>query len=616
MVGEGSSTGYRAAADGLASLALLALPGLLYGGALDLWWTHDDFFQIRYTLAHAPWEYSLDPEIWRLLPNRVLSPLLFASYDLDLALVGLDPAHFYGHQLLSLGLAALALYATLRLWLAPPWALLGGASFLLGPPVASLAPLLMVRHYPEALFLGLLSTWVFVLAVPRRGPSAWGLAALSGLLYLAAALAKEIAVPLPALLPLLPAGMIRRRLPLLAPHAGVLVVYALYRFWMLGTPLGGYGWAVLPGEWPGLALRFPGEIARELAGPSPWGWVALVGFTGAVLALAHRSRHAAALVFAGLLAALLPVLPVAMEVAPRYAAAAWLLLAAAFAPAARLLATGGLGPSEGWPVCRARIAVAVGLTLLLAAALAGNREAWTENRGRAARMSVENRGFLELGAGELLRQPLGPPASMAELRRFAREVLDRPAEGGWFYDDLYLCESKAPVRALWTYDPALGRLEDVTAELGELRRSHCGSIRWDAPLEAAFSYRSGGVLSWELGPYPEGPAGGYAFLLDDGRIRYEVPRRGAFQVGGQSFLGLRVRFESPEGWVTYSPLLDLHPSGASGGSVFRWVRPQQDARGRGIATPQPRGFDRACGAAALAGRTDWSMNSSRCARAS
>ena len=58
----------------LAAPALLALPFLLYRGALGLWWSEDDFFQLRYALGHAPLAYGLDPEVWRLLPNRVLSP--------------------------------------------------------------------------------------------------------------------------------------------------------------------------------------------------------------------------------------------------------------------------------------------------------------------------------------------------------------------------------------------------------------------------------------------------------------------------------------------------------------------------------------------------------------
>jgi hypothetical protein len=155
---------------------------------------------------------------------------------------------------------------------------------------------------------------------------------------------------------------------------------------------------------------------------------------------------------------------------------------------------------------------------------------------------------------------------MAELRRFARALLGLPAKGDWFYDDLFLCERRRAVRAVWSFDRAAGRLEDVTGELPELRRRYCGSIRWDAPLEATF-HRRDGVLTWELGPHPPGEGGGYAFLLEGGRYRYEVPGVGAFHVGDQPLAGLRVRYASPEGWVTYSPPLDLDPAAS-----LRWRR--------------------------------------------
>lgn len=567
--GEGGASpgrGRRRAADGLAAVALLLLPWLLYGRARELWWTQDDFFQLRFASRFGFGEYLLDPEVWRQLPNRVLSPLLFASYDLDLALAGLDPAFFYGHQLVSLGLAAAALYGLLRFWLAPPWALLGGIVFLLGPPVASLAPLLMVRHYPEALALALASAAAFVAGVRRQEGGGRALSGLSAALYLAAALAKEIAVPLPLLLALLPEGRLRERISRLLPHAVALAAYGLYRAWMLGAPLGGYGWAVAPGEWPWLALRLPLGIARELAGPSPAGWAALALLASGLVLWVARARGGGWLVGAGGAAALLPILPVATEVAPRFATATWLLLAAGVAPVARRFASGERGPGAAGRALRPWVAAV--LAVFLAAAFVANRAAWREHFGRAARMSAENLTVLQLEPGELLRQPLGSPAAMAELQRFAREHLGARPRGGWFYDDLFLCETPLPVRRLWSFDPATGRARDVTAELAEIRQRRCAAIRWEAPLEAVFAWRRG-ALFWALGPHPEEPGSGYGLLLEDGRFAYDVPRRGGFHYGG-ALAGLRVRYRSKEGWVTYSPPFDLDPERAA---RFAWNRP-------------------------------------------
>lgn len=551
----------RRAMDAVGALVLLGLPWLLYPQVLGLWWTEDDFFQLRYALAHAPWEYAFDPGVWRLLPNRVLSPLLFASYDLDLALFGLSPRAFYAHQLVSLGLSAAALYLVLRLWLPARWSLLGGVLLLLGPPMAALAPLLMVRHYPEALGLALLSAWAWVLANRWKGSGSILLALLSASLYLMASAAKEIALPLPLVLAALPGRPWRRRALLLLPHAGVATLYAVYRTWMLGTPIGGYGLVVLSGRWPAVLAHLPGQVARELAGGSGWGRVALAAMTAVALLGASRSRSTSLLLLAGLCFAWLPIVPVALVVGPRLTAASWLVLSVAFVLAAAHLsgATGRKAP------------IVVGLVFVCGILFAGNRASWTERLAAAERKSAENRGYLELGSGDFLRHPASSPAAMEELGRFARTVLGRPARGDWFYDDLFLCRpgGSGPLRSLrtlWSYDEGTGRLADVTSQLRSLRRRQCARIRRGAPLEVDLGVRDGRILQWAFGPYPDSR---YAFVLQDGRIRYDVPREGGFRLGAGRKYVLRVRYASPAGWVTYSPRLsfDLEP-----GQSLRWRR--------------------------------------------
>ncbi len=64
-----------------------------------------------------------------------------------------------------------------------------------------------------------------------------------------------------------------------------------------------------------------------------------------------------------------------------------------------------------------------------------------------------------------------------------------------------------------------------------------------------------------LGPYTEGT---YSFLLEDGTAIFPMPRRAGFSMQGRPpLLRLRVKYESPEGWVAYSPEMQvrLAPSG-------------------------------------------------------
>src|ERR1051325_3810197 len=99
----------------------------------------------------------------------------------------------------------------------------------------------------------------------------------------------------------------------------------------MGALVGGYGWVIEPEDRPRLLATLPWRIGRELIGaPSLAAWVAIAALlAGIVLGLRTRGG-ALLLVVAGLLA-LLPLVPVAAEVKPRYAALPWAVLVVAFA---------------------------------------------------------------------------------------------------------------------------------------------------------------------------------------------------------------------------------------------------------------------------------------------
>src|SRR6185503_3611539 len=142
-------------------------------------------------------------------------------------------------------------------------------------------------------------------------------------------------------------------------------------------------------------------------------------------------------------------------------------------------------------------------------------------------------------------------ASLEEVQRFGREGLGLPAAGGWFFDDLYLCKRGDSIRRLWEYDPRRRRVVDETPQLSSLRREHCDDLHAATPLDARFRAEDG-VLHWRLGPYPHGR---WTFVLRDGASAFPVPRRGGFRLQGLAELPLYVRYDAPEGWTTYSPLL-------------------------------------------------------------
>jgi hypothetical protein len=536
-------------------LALAATVWALYYSVLGLWWMDDDFYHLRHLLTGPAGWYLYSAAEYHHLETKVLTPLFFLSVDADRRVFGLVPCPFYVHQLVSLSLAPVALYGAMRIWLPRWWAAAGAWVFVIGPVTASLAPLLMVRHYIEAILLAALAVGAWAGAVSRPGRRAWGLAWMSAVLYLAACLAKEIAIPLAALLPFLPAPAgappipLGARLRLAIPHAAMLGLYAALRFVTMSTFLGGYGFKVDPGRFPAVALAEPGRIAAELVGGRTS--LAAVVFLAALAAglvalLGLRGRPAALRLGAALLLALLPVLPVATQVEPRHALAAWIVVAVAFAAGGRAMAESG----------RRRL----GIGLAVAACLAGlavNRQDWRLRFAAVERRSAENRFLLALREGDVLRGAQTVAASLAELQWMKEKVFRLPPGGRWFQDDYYLCAHQgalAPSGHVWSWNPETRRVADVTRRVPDLRNQYCSEIRAGAPLAAHF-HVSGGVLRWELGPYPDGT---YSFLLGDGAMGiFAMPRKAGFYLHGLQPLALRVKYESPAGWIAVSPELSV-----------------------------------------------------------
>ncbi|HEY5611204.1 MAG TPA: hypothetical protein VIL97_08345, partial [Thermoanaerobaculia bacterium] len=196
------------------------------------------------------------------------------------------------------------------------------------------------------------------------------------------------------------------------------------------------------------------------------------------------------------------------------------------------------------------------------ALLVANRIEWTREHEKAARMSREARFYLRMPASDWLRKPLAPPSTMGELGKLKEKTLRAGAAGGWYADELYLCDREIRGR-IWSIDSSGAR--DVTAESIAEGRRYCAAIRQEAALSVATLY-SGEVLYWELGPYEDGR---YAFIVGAGAVRYDMPAEAGFQIGRLPAISFRVKYESPAGWVTYSPELTMK---LENGARLQWSR--------------------------------------------
>jgi hypothetical protein len=514
-------------------LFLLGVVVVLYRKVTRLWWTYDDPWNVHVSLVR-PWTDAFTQrDVW---PQQLFTPLLLGSHEALLQFAGLDADSWYRVQLFLIGACAVALFFALRLYVGTLPSVAGALLFAAGPPLCSFATQLMVIHYLEAILLGTLAVIAYVLAFRRESAL---LEIVSAALYFAAMLAKEIAVPLPALLFFLPARDARVRLRHLLFHAIALAAYALWRWSIIGTIFGGYGWAIAPEELQRVLALLPWKVVLACAGAGIGVGVGAVALLGVGAGSALRTRRALVIGATTLLLSLAPIIPVSKEMQPRYVVTAWLWVCVAFAIGVTRLPT------------HARNAL---LVAAIAAVFVANRQEWTREYARSLRMSGEARAFMTLDGTSMLRAPAIPPAAMSELQWLKEEHLRGPKGAGWFYDDLFLCAG-TPLQGKRVYEwvPRRREVVEVTARIPDLASGYCSAIRHTAPMRTEFRHR-GEALFWRFGPYDKGR---WSVIFGGGLQAFVVPREDGFRLTGVPGLTLRVRYEAPEGWVTYSPEIAL-----------------------------------------------------------
>jgi hypothetical protein len=513
-------------------VVLIAVTIALYRKAIRLWWTFDDPFNLRMVTSHAWTDAYTAGHLW---PQKLFTPVLFTAHELLLHVAGLEADRWYRAQIALIAIAGAAVFFTLRLFIDTLPALGGAIVFIAGPPLCAFATQLMVMHYLIAIACGAAAVAFYALAFRRES---FLFELLSALCYFMAMLAKEIAIPLPLLLFFLPDKPWPVRARHLFFHALALIGFFAWRRSIIGTFLGGYGWVVSPADLPAMLLRLPWKLIELCAGSGLFaGIVALVMLaTGAAFAL--RTRRGWLLAISGLLIAIVPLLPVAKEMQPRFALVTWLWISVLFAIGAASL----------------RIAPRVALFVVaVSTVIVANRQEWTSEYASAKRMSDEARAYMRLGGNTLLRKPTVPPAAMGELQWLKETQYHGLRGAGWFYDDSFLCGPGDDGKQIYEYIETQKQVLEVTARIPDFARTFCNSIREDVPLWAEFHHQKE-RLFWRFGPYEQGR---WTAILAGGVQAFEVPRQDGFYLPNMPGLALRIRYDSPEGWVTYSPEIVL-----------------------------------------------------------
>jgi hypothetical protein len=532
------------------------LPGaaavILYSRCAGFWWSSDELIYLKSVMLHSPAEYLFVPAVYRDLSPVLFFPGALLSFDLDHRLFGLAVSLYHIHQLLAFALAASLVSMLAHRFLPATAAAATGLLFVLGPPVPVVVSELMSRHYIEGLAAALAATLFFLRFVEgRRAP--WLIGAV-GLWFLAAA-CKEIFVPLPLVLVSLPVGSFRQRLRASWPFGIGLVFYAAWRQTMLAGAFGGYEASserisALGGRLVLVARQF---AAVTLAPHETAGRLLASGLIILAL-LAVVRRRSVPLMAALAVAVAVPILPVAERLEARLELLPWLLVA--------LLA--GVAFARSVAAHRAwQVAGAIALLCGLALTVPENRASWSNLRRANARSRAEGEYFLSRAVpGDVLRQPLGVTTYFANLRWLRRDVLKGGEGGRVAYDDVFFCDAEQARLRVHAFSDASGEVELASPDGVSLCTNLKARVR-EAPLTVHLSYDDP-FISWKLGPYA---VGSYVLIHGDDCALFPAPTTGSVRYHIED-LTLRVKYESPKGWLVYSPPLTLH--GRSGRASVDW----------------------------------------------
>lgn len=201
-------------------------------------WYEDDpnIFYYANTIKN-PFSIFLDRSVLQhFTTGKALVPMQLLSVWGDVKFFGFQPLAAYLHSLVSFLVALCFMYSVLVEWTKQKAISFGGCVlWMLLPSTISIHEFNSARHYMEGLVFFLSVVWL-LLRHRESSNDYWSITCLIVLLSLCSMLSKEIyATTVPTLLML--AGIFRRNYRWMGLALALIVLYALYRFWIIGSGL-------------------------------------------------------------------------------------------------------------------------------------------------------------------------------------------------------------------------------------------------------------------------------------------------------------------------------------------------------------------------------------------
>lgn len=524
---------------------------ILYHHTLRNWWLIDDPCHLFYISQNGIYPAFFDPA-------RGFSPINFTPWEplslgIDYLMFGFNPLPFYWHHMLSLSILLLCANAILLRFLSPFVAALSLSLFVASVPLCDAANHLMTRHYIEGLIFALVSIYLFMKAQEKDDANFfYG----SAFFYFLACLAKEVYVPLIVIMMAFPPPMMKSRLKSLYPFLVVAVGYTLWRFYMLNSSgmLSAYPHIPVTGK---DILYLPLSIIKTM-GWDNIGQLMLAGLLSMAFVLYIVKNNWRSNVFILLFAicVILPIMPVASTLYSRY------LFLFSFVYFIGI----GLGLQY---LCEAPflrtfktemvVVIAVVSIMVSVFHVQKNIRGW---QAYGKEISVEGKFLLyNNDPNNLLVTKHGHCYwAFSALRK---TVLGLPQGASYCIRDC-ICPYIYPDKQVWVN--INGQLFKYSGKMDIETPENCGDKR---ELKIDFSYTNG-KLNWQFGPYREGKYSIFLKGWDSGLI--QVKREGEmdleFDLENDYII---VKYESYEGWKTYSPVLKFNRVSSHNGRM-NWRR--------------------------------------------
>jgi len=532
----------------VSSLIPVIVLWLRYHKTISSWWMPDDPAILWTIIENGIFPHFYKPDVWSSFSATNLTPWLQLSLGLDWRLFGLHPDGFYWHHMLSFSLMLLAAYRILVFRFQPVIASFVLILFVLSTPAADVLHFLMVRHYLEGLALALAAYYCYTLSICRKNYF-WSLT--GAIFYLLSVTAKEIYVPLLIVLPLFSFRICMKRWELLVPYVGIAAGYVLWRAYMLnfGNMVSGYQHIAPPGITD--FINFPHTSANLMGWRCFWQKAAVILGCGSVFfSMNNRSFSIYAKLGIWLIVLFFPIIPVVSILNTRYL----------FLPVFMIFVFIGDNMMHLWNKKTHRygyrlFVICLGMTLLISM-FQTTDSVYALNCEKTEDQFHKEGEFVLHGLNDQssLVNPLGPPWYFWGLKQLRQHVLGMSSGPGVCYDS-YFCDELKCHKAYQYADHEL-----IQIEWPDNRDSY----RWVKPsaqLSCELSYVPGRV-QWHFGPYTDGI---YKLVTYD-KLNHILGS--SMQLAPQNIISLQLQavldfileYDSPEGWKTFSPVLELNPN--------------------------------------------------------